>query len=271
MNTNNLNVLAVIPARLGSTRLSQKPLREINGKTLIQRVWEQASKSKLISKVVIATDSEEIIRCASEFGAEAIMTSAELASGSARVASALTLMNKIEWDIVINVQGDMPLISPELIDKAVEFLNLNKEQFSIATIAAPILDKENFLSSNVVKVVINQKSEAMYFSRSPIPFSRDAMLMDWDVVGKRVSGIYGFKHFGLYLFTPKGLEAFSTNSIGVLDQVEKLEQLKPLEEGYKIGVLIVDPALTETSVEVDTAEDLKRASELAKLLDARHN
>jgi 3-deoxy-manno-octulosonate cytidylyltransferase (CMP-KDO synthetase) len=271
MQSKKLNVLAVIPARLGSTRLSQKPLRDICGKTLIQRVWEQACKAEQISKVVIATDSEEIANHASKFGADTIMTSADLNSGSARVAAALRLLNDVKWDIVINVQGDMPLISPVLIDNAINFLSSKREQFSIATIAAPILNQEHFLSHNVVKVVVNQKNEAMYFSRSPIPFSRDGVLQESEIDGKKITSIYGFKHFGLYLFTPEGLDAFSSNKTGVLDQVEKLEQLKPLEEGYKIGVLIVDPELTEASVEVDTEEDLQRASQIAKLLEIKNN
>jgi 3-deoxy-manno-octulosonate cytidylyltransferase (CMP-KDO synthetase) len=167
-----MKVLAVIPARRGSTRLSEKPLREIGGKTLVERVWLQASQCKDIDDLYVATDDQEIFDLSESFGAKVLMTSPELPSGSARVAAVSHVLND-QWEIIANVQGDMPFINPKVISQVIRFFKDNFTKFSMATIAIPIYDEEEFRRNSVVKVVISSESRALYFSRAPIPNSRD--------------------------------------------------------------------------------------------------
>jgi 3-deoxy-manno-octulosonate cytidylyltransferase (CMP-KDO synthetase) len=195
-----------------------------------------------------------------------LMTSPELPSGSARVlATARILGNKEDstlgenyWDLVLNVQGDMPFIKPEVITKAVEFM-LENPQFEMGTIATPIFLEENFQSSSVVKVVVSEKWEGFYFSRAPIPHSRDGERMT-DLQGRTV---FGYKHIGLYVFRPKALRVYDDQTGLQLENIEKLEQIRALEMGYRIGVCIIPEELMEPAIEVDTPDDLTRAEEIA--------
>lgn len=244
--------LAVIPVRLGSTRLARKPLAEIAGKTMVQRVWEACSAAVQIARCVVATDSEEILAVAKSFGAECLMTSEEIPSGSARVAAAYKLLDE-KFDIVLNVQGDMPSIKPELIDQSVLFFKENFQKFQMATIASPIYSESEFLNPNKVKVVLGQNSQALYFSRSPIPYSREGQRLS-DDSGR---SIYGYRHMGLYLYKPEMFSVFSEGGSN-LEEIEKLEQLRVLERGFSIGVKVVDPSLVEDLIEVDTADDLQQ-------------
>ncbi len=257
-------VLAVIPVRMSSQRLPGKPLKDIAGKTLVQRVWERGKLSKNISKLVIATDSQDIRDQATSIGAEVVMTSSEITTGSQRVAACWNHLKENDWDMVVNLQGDMPFIKAELLDRCIEFLAVNKERFVMATVATPILDREVFLSNSVVKVVVSSENQALYFSRSAIPHSRDGNLLSYRMPNGKKIEVYGFKHFGLYVFQPKIMKEYLGGDLSPLEDVEKLEQLRLLEKGYPIGVCVVDPDLTADSVEVDTASDLEKANQIAR-------
>lgn len=258
------NVLLAIPARLRSTRLPEKPLKDIAGKTLLQRVWERAHTARNVSKVVVATDSPQIQDLAQGFGAEVVMTSPDITTGSARVAAAWHALEAGDWDIVVNVQGDMPFIRGELIDRCIETLARASADVSMVTIATPIFDEEMFLSKNDVKVVVSARGEALYFSRAPIPHSRDGNRMERPDATGTVRPLFGYKHFGLYVFRPSVLRDFEGSETSTLEDLEKLEQLRLLEMGYRIGVCIVEPELTKDSVEVDTQADLDKAVEIAR-------
>lgn len=249
-------VLAVIPVRLGSTRLARKPLAEIAGKTMVQHVWESCQKSEQISRCVVATDSEEIVENLKSFSADYVMTSSDIPSGSARVAATLKELGD-DWDIVLNVQGDMPSINSKLIDESVLFFKENYERFSMTTVAAPIYEEEDYLNPSKVKVVLGDNNQALYFSRSPIPHSRDGHKLK-DSSGRE---LYSHRHIGLYLYKPEMLSVFEEGE-STLEEIERLEQLRVLERGISIGVKVVDQGLLEGLVEVDTAEDLAKVREL---------
>ena len=258
------NVLVAIPARLRSTRLPEKPLKDIAGKTLLQRVWERANMAKNVSQVVVATDSPEIETLAQSFGAKVVMTSPEITTGSARVAAAWHALSSEDWDIVVNVQGDMPFIRAELIDRCIETLARAAAEVAMVTIATPIFDEEMYLSKNDVKVVVSERGEALYFSRAPIPHSRDGNRLSRTDANGELKPLYGYKHFGLYVYRPSVLREFEHSEISPLEDLEKLEQLRLLEMGHRIGVCVVEPELTKDSVEVDTPQDLLKACEIAK-------
>ena len=251
-------VLAVIPARLASQRLPQKPLKQIEGKTLLQRVWEQGLGAHSVDRIVIATDDDRIAELGRSFGAEVLMTSDSITTGSQRVAAASRMLDG-GYRIVVNVQGDMAFIRPELIDQCVDFLDSGIERFDMATIATPIFDREVFHSVSDVKVVVGENQRALYFSRAPVPHSRDGNLLQ-TVHGE----IFGYKHFGLYAFQPAVLSEYETDTLASVEGVEKLEQLRLLERGYRIGVHVVSPELTANSVEVDTESDLERSRAIAR-------
>ena len=258
-----MKVLAAIPARRGSTRLSEKPLRDIGGKSLVQRVWEQAGQCADIDDLYIATDDEEIFSMSKEFGAKVLMTSPDIPSGSARVAAVSHALGD-KWDIVMNVQGDMPFINPKVISQVVNFFKENFSKFAMVTIAIPIYDESEFLKNSAVKVVISDEGRALYFSRSPIPNSRDGD--EWKVCKNANQRVYGLKHIGLYAFKKEVLHILEEKDASALENVEKLEQLKVLERGEAIGVCIVNPELMERSIEVDTESDLEIARKYAEIV-----
>lgn len=265
-------ILAVIPARRASSRLPEKPLKDIRGKSLIERAWERASAAKSVNRVVIATDDQEIFQLCEGFGAEVVMTEPELACGSERVFRAAELLagsEKIEnrFSIILNNQGDMPFLPGQVVDGLVEFLKDKAGVFDMATIASPLVSEEQFLSQSVVKVVVTENSEALYFSRAPIPFPRgesERMSVRSPTTGELV---FGFKHYGLYAFTPRGILAYSTSRVSTLENVEKLEQLRVLESGARVGVHVVSSEIMKDSVEVDTPADLERARVVAQIVD----
>lgn len=267
-------VLAVIPSRRASTRLPEKPLKEIRGKTLIQRAWSCAVSSTTVSRVVIATDDQEIFDHARSFGAEVIMTEPDLACGSERVRRAAELLaardgKSVEeaFSIILNNQGDMPFLPVEVIDGLVTFMQSRRTQYDMATIASPLLSEEQFLSPNVVKVVISEQEEALYFSRAPIPFPRGEHERMGFRSPKSGEAVFGFKHYGLYAFTSHGLSAYNSSRVSSLEHVEKLEQLRVLESGSRVGVHIVASEIMRDSVEVDTPADLERAIAVATMIE----
>ncbi len=247
----DLKVLAVIPARWASTRFPGKPLALIQDKPMVQWVHERAEQAKLVDEVIVATDDERIFSAVSDFGGRAILTSPDHPTGTDRIAEAI---KDLECDIVVNVQGDEPLIPPENIDSAIQCL-IDDPSVSMSTLMTPIENLDEFEDSNIVKVVVGKKGHALYFSRSPIPYDRDKK----GLVEKQSR--LGYKHIGLYAYRKTFLMKLNSLPEGDLEQVEKLEQLRVLENGYSIKV-VVAPG---TSVGVDCPEDL---ATVLKILDS---
>lgn len=247
-----MKTLGVIPVRLESQRLPRKPLADIGGKSLVQRVWEQATKTSNFSEIVIATDSDEIEQHCMGFKAKVIKTSSHHKTGTDRVAEAASKCG--EYDVVANIQGDMPFISPKLIDETAKLLIESSENIGMTTVASPILVEEEFLKPSAVKVALGMENRALYFSRAPIPFVRapeEAVISD--------ETPWGFKHMGLYVFRPSTLKLMSSLQEVLVEQREKLEQLRLLACGVQIRVFVASNQLVNPSIEVDTEEDLIKA------------
>ena len=236
-------VIIIIPARLASTRLPNKPLAMIEGKTMIQRVYEQALKANL-GEVIIATDGEKIANEIKKFGGKYILTNPDLQSGTDRIYSAYKLL-KQDFDIIVNVQGDLPNIDPNVISECVNLALEN--DCDIATSASKISDISEINNPNVVKIALAQNGLALYFSRSAIPFS------------KNINDDY-FHHIGIYAYKKNALEKFINLSPSPLEKRESLEQLRALENGMKIAVKIVNAH----PLSVDTQEDLDKVINLIK-------
>ncbi len=253
------NVVAVIPARYLSTRLEGKLLLPLNGKPLILHTLQQAKKASNVSRVIVATDDARILRVVEESGNEAVMTSTGHQSGSDRIAEVAKTLP--EGTIVVNVQGDEPLVSPQTIEKAVDAI-LNDGSVDIATTCEKISDIKDVLSPNVVKVVSDENGNALYFSRSPIPFPRDAVSKYGDLESALNADedlITKFrKHTGLYVYRREYLLEFTGFRQSEFEKIEMLEQLRALENGAKIRVVETE----ESSVGVDTQEDFSRIKEI---------
>ena len=250
------NVIAIIPARYASTRLPGKLLLDVAGKPLILHTLGQTAKARTVSRVIVATDDERIFDVVNASGGEAVMTSADHHSGSDRIAEVAE--NLPEGSIIVNVQGDEPVISPNTIDKAVEAL-INDEHAVITTTSEAIDSISDLLNSNVVKVVTSECGYALYFSRAPMPFPREAALKHGgdtkETLGAEPEMMSIFrKHTGLYIYRREYLLEFTKMPQSNLEKIEMLEQLRALENGAKIRVVEVN----ETSIGVDTAEDLER-------------
>jgi 3-deoxy-manno-octulosonate cytidylyltransferase (CMP-KDO synthetase) len=245
-----MRILGVIPARYASTRFPAKPLIDIGGKSMIQRVYEQVKKCENVTNVVIATDNEKISNHVRSFHGQVCMTKESHVSGTDRTYEALSMQEK-EYDYVINIQGDEPFIQPEQISLLASLLDGKTE---IATLVKRIDNAETLFNSNVVKAVMNEKGEALYFSRSTIPHLRNVPQELW------LENHHFFKHIGMYAYRSDILRAITELKVGILEKAESLEQLRWLENGYKIKV-------TETKTEslgIDTPEDLQKALEILK-------
>lgn len=240
-----MKVVGVIPARLASTRLEAKVLMEIASKPMIQHVWQRVKKSSLLDDVIIACDDQKIFDCAVKFGANVKMTSVNHNSGTDRIAE---VVKDLDVDIVVNIQGDEPLINSKVIDDLVLAIK-NDPDCLMATVIKVTESSDEIHSPNVVKVVRDQNDNALYFSRYPIPFNRSG---NKDV-------IY-FKHLGIYVYRKEFLLKFSKMHKSRLEDAEKLEQLRVLEAGYKIKTIITDM----DSVGVDTKEDLAKVEALIR-------
>ena len=238
-------VIVVIPARYGSTRLAGKPLISLAGKPMIQRVYERARMAKRADRVIVATDDERIMNAVEGFGGEARMTRTEHRTGTERVAEVAA---REEGDVFLNVQGDEPLLDPNAIDIAVGAL-LEEPQASISTVATPIKTPGDIMDPNVVKAVVDFDGNAIYFSRAPIPWVRDT-------AGKIV--VRHLKHLGLYVFQRAALLEYPTLPQGELERIEQLEQLRWMENGWKIRVAEVE----HDAVSVDVPEDVLRVEKL---------
>lgn len=244
----NASFKVVIPARYASSRLNAKPLLDIAGKPMVVRVAERAVESGA-SDVIVATDHEEILNVVHQYGYKALMTSPKHPSGTDRIAEIARQMNWIGDEIVVNVQGDEPLIEPSLIQQAANNLASHPEA-SISTACHLIHDKVSMLNPNVVKVVFDAKGYAMYFSRAPIPYPRDAFAANQEVP----DGMPVFRHVGIYAYRTKFLNAYSQLDSSTIEIFESLEQLRALWHGYKISVFVTNDA---PATGVDTPQDLE--------------
>ena len=222
------SAIAVIPARLDSSRFPGKVLANRTGKPLIQHVYERAKQAKLIERVIVAADDQRIVDAVSHFGGEAVMTRRDHVNGTCRIAEAAA---DLEAPIIVNVQGDEPDIEPALIDRAVQAL-IDHPDCMMSTLASPFAAGEDAANPNIVKVVVDQHQRAMYFSRSLIPFVRDAQ----DGPSKR--GAPPLKHVGLYVYRREFLKVYTSLASTPLEHAEKLEQLRVLEHGHRIAVAL---------------------------------
>jgi 3-deoxy-manno-octulosonate cytidylyltransferase (CMP-KDO synthetase) len=238
-------VVIVIPARYGSTRLPGKPLVSLAGKPMVQRVFERAKLAKTAGRVIVATDDERIVSKVQEFGGEARMTRVDHRTGTERIAEVAA---HVEGQVFVNVQGDEPLLDPAAVDVAVTRL-LEDPAAAIATVAVPIRTPADIMDPNVVKTVLDFDDNALYFSRAPIPWVRDSA---------HKTHARHLKHLGLYVFQRDALLEYPTLPQGELERLEQLEQLRWMENGWKIRVAEVE----HDAVSVDVAEDVERVEKL---------
>ncbi|MEW6075679.1 MAG: 3-deoxy-manno-octulosonate cytidylyltransferase [Candidatus Omnitrophota bacterium] len=242
-----MDVIGVIPARYSSTRFEGKVLADIAGKPMLQHVWERAKESPLLDELVIATDDERIMRAVSEFGAKAVMTARGHASGTDRIVE---VVNPIDVKVIINIQGDEPLIHPTMIDSVARTL-LADTALHMATIIRKIDNEEELRDPNVVKVVTDKNNFALYFSRATIPYQGH---------GQEIKSVAYYKHIGLYGYTKDFLFTYRNLPPSSLEKIERLEQLRVLENGYRIKTV-------ETkfdTISVDTPEDISKIAEYLK-------
>ncbi len=244
----------VIPARYASSRFPGKPLADLAGKPMLQHVYERACESEAV-RVIIATDDERIAQAAKGFGAEVCMTSADHPSGTDRLQEVVHKLGFYADDIVVNVQGDEPLIPPRIINQVAHNL-MAMPAAGIATLSEPIETVEALLNPNVVKVVTDHQGMALYFSRAPIPWPRDAFMQQRD---RMPEGFAWQRHIGMYAYRVKMLNDFVSWSPAPLEHTECLEQLRALWHGVGIHVDAADEA---PPAGVDTPEDLARIAEL---------
>jgi 3-deoxy-manno-octulosonate cytidylyltransferase (CMP-KDO synthetase) len=251
-NSESANVLGVIPARHASTRFPGKPLAAISGKPMIQHVVERVRRAQLVSRVVVATEDARIKSAVEDFGGEAIITRSDHRTGTDRVAEVAT---HLAADIYVNVQGDEPLIDPATVDAVVAAL-LEDRAIQLATPCAAIMERADIMDPNVVKVVRDFDGNALYFSRAPIPWVRDTS----QTVAAR-----HWKHLGLYGFRREALLEFPTLPPGELEHLEQLEQLRWLENGFRIRVVETD----YDAVSVDVPADVARVEKLLAALNEK--
>jgi len=247
---NKINIIGIIPARFGSTRLPGKPLIKIKGKPMIQRVYEQAMKSKYISKVIVATDDKRIFNKVRSFGGITVMTSKKHKSGTDRIAE--VAINE-RCSIVVNIQGDEPFIDPVNIDKAIKPL-LKDKNLNVSTLVVRISDLDELYDTNNVKVVLDKYNNALYFSRSAIPFNEDFRKNFRKIPDKKNF----YKHIGMYVYRKNFLLKLSKMKASYLEQSEKLEQLRILENGERIKVVLTKI----DSFSIDTKEDIMKIKSL---------
>ena len=241
-----MKVIVIIPARYSSTRREAKPLGLIDGKSMIQRVYECVKMSEVVMDVIVATDDQRILDTVLTFGGKAIMTGTDNRTGTDRVAEAADKMGLDPDVIVVNVQGDQPHLVPQHLDDVISPF-MTEPGVEMSTLAYKIVKKEEIISSKDCKVTFDDRGYALYFSRSPIPCARDA-----DTVFDT------YKHLGIYAYTRRFLETFRRLPEGRLEVIEKLEQLRVLEHGHRIRVVVTE----YDSFEVDLPEDFARSEKL---------
>ncbi len=239
-----MKILGIIPARFASTRFPGKPLVDISGKSMIQRVYEQAGKAESLNKVIVATDDQRILDHVLNFGGNAMITSNQHQSGTDRCEE--VAKKYPEFDILINIQGDEPLIDPQQIDLLCNCFG--KPDVQIATLVKKIDTEDELNNSNTPKVILNKNDQAIYFSRTPIPYLRESKNNNW------VNGHQYYKHIGIYGYRSETLTAITQLPVSSLEKAEALEQLRWIENGFEIQVAITD----KESQAVDTPDDIKK-------------
>jgi len=252
MQKEKIDVVAIIPARYESNRFRGKPLAKIAGKPMIQHVVERAQKVDILSRVVVATDDSRIADCVASFGGEYVITRKDHVSGSDRLAEAAERIGISEHDVVVNIQGDQPLFPAEVVEQVARPL-LEDPALPMSTLIYKIIRKEEIADPNHVKTVFDRNNNALYFSRSPIPFQRNPE--------EAIAPTY-YKHLGFYAYRKGFLLTFVALPEGEWERFEKLEQLRALEYGYKIRVTLTE----HDSIEVDTPEDLLRVEQYLQTL-----
>lgn len=252
-----MKIVAVIPARWRSTRLKGKILADINGKPMIQHVWERVKRAHEVDEVIVAADKERVLKVVESFGGKAVFTSPEQPSGTDRLAE---VANAVDGDVFINIQADEPLVHPLMVDDLAQVFEYERN-IQMATLIKRIHKKSEITDPNIVKCVVDRKGFALYFSRSPIPYFRGGSV---DESGGKpesedISGRY-FKHIGLYAYTKDFLFTYTNLPKSTLEIEEKLEQLRVLEHGYKIKTV----ETRYDTIGVDTQEDLERVRGILK-------
>jgi 3-deoxy-manno-octulosonate cytidylyltransferase (CMP-KDO synthetase) len=251
-----LKIICIIPSRYASQRLPAKSLADIHGKPMVQHVYERAKQSRLLTDVIVATDDERIESAVKKFGGHAVMTPGTIQSGSDRIAFAA---RSLEADIIVNVQGDEPLIDPRVIDQTVQLL-LDDAVAVVGTAVKKIASLDELLSPSIVKVVLDKNNYVLYFTRSLVPFVRDSQeVTEWLKYAKF------YKHFGLYVYRSSFLQTYASMAPTPLEQAEKLEQLRILEHGYRIKATVTE----YDSIPVDTQEDLNRVRATFKVQNSK--
>jgi len=248
MSTTEPKIVAIIPARYHSNRFEGKPLALINGKPMIQHVVERAQQVALLSRVVVATDDERIARAVEAFGGSWVMTRSDHATGTDRLAEAAQKIGISDHDVIVNIQGDQPLFPAEIVEQVARPL-INDPALPMSTLIYKIIRPEEITDPNHVKTVFDCHGNALYFSRSPIPFQRDP--------GEKEQPTY-YKHLGFYAYRKGFLVTFVGLPEGQWERFEKLEQLRALEFGYTVRVVLTN----HDSVEVDTPKDLVRVEQM---------
>ncbi|MDB5125367.1 MAG: kpsU [Mucilaginibacter sp.] len=237
-----MQILGIIPARYASTRFPGKPLVDIAGKSMIRRVYEQAKKCADLTEVIVATDDKRIFDHVKDFGGVAVMTSTDHQSGTDRCAE--VALSYPQYDVIINIQGDEPFIDPEQVSKLISCFKSPDTQ--IATLIKKVQTEQELFNPNSPKVLVNKRSEAIYFSRSPLPYIRGQEQQNW------LNHFTYFKHIGIYGYRADVLQEITKLTVSALEKAESLEQLRWIENGYRVKV-------AETELEtfaVDTPEDL---------------
>lgn len=256
MNETKSKIIAVIPARYGSTRFPGKSLAMIKGKPMIQRVCERAGQSRLVDRVIVATDDERILHAVTGFGGEAIMTSKDHATGTDRIAE---VARGLDCGLVVNVQGDEPLIHPGMIDAAVAPL-AQDPSIVMGTVCRRIEDRAEAFDPNVVKVVMDRQGFALYFSRAPIPWDRDTWAGK-DRLSELSLTVPLYKHVGLYVYRRDFLLSYAKLPQTPLENIEKLEQLRVLEQGHRIRVVETEHESFGVDIPGDLSKILQRLDE----------
>jgi len=245
-----MNVLGVIPARYGSTRFLGKPLAIIDNKPMIQHVYERAKASRKIDKLIIATDDNRIYDLVKNFDAESVLTSKDIRTGTDRVYFASM---SLDFDVILNIQGDEPLIDPNLLDLIVKEFE-NDDDLDVVTPIKKVKNSDELENPNMVRVVIDKNGFALYFSRAVIPYNRENDIKKW-----LKNNIY-YRHIGIYGYKKEFLKKFVEMGESYLERIEKLEQLRILENGYKIKTVLTD----YNPVCVDLPEDIKKVENIIK-------
>lgn len=252
-----MSFAVVIPARYASTRLPGKPLLDIAGKPMIQRVYEQAQLSAA-QRVIVATDDQRIATVVSAFGGEVCMTAASHRSGTDRLQEVVSQLGLADDAILVNVQGDEPLIPPSAINQVASLLQ-TATGAGIATLSEPITDLASLLNPNIVKVVTDTRGQALYFSRAPVPWPRDAFADSIAQQGELPTGVDFQRHIGIYAYRAALLNDFVRWPPSILEQAESLEQLRAMSQGAKIAVAVAEEA---PPAGVDTLADLEQVRQL---------